>query len=60
MILGSFFQATGDYHSSMHAFKQARITLDGPERAGKQPESAMMIYKLGFVTFLDKKYPEAE
>ncbi|KAM0429820.1 hypothetical protein ACHAPT_006426, partial [Fusarium lateritium] len=60
LILGMFLQESGDISGSEHAFGEARDWLDKPGRAEKSPQMAMMIYKLGYMTYIKKDFLKAE
>ncbi|KAI1132762.1 hypothetical protein F5Y10DRAFT_292436 [Nemania abortiva] len=49
LVLGNFFLGRKQYDDASAAYIKARDILNGEGRAGKQPATAMVLYKLGAI-----------
>ena len=59
LVLGNALLQQGLYDQARAAYTDAYNTLAAPGKAAKQPAVAMVLYKLGYVDYLQKRYTNA-
>ena len=59
LVLGNYFLKLGQFRAASEAYCSARDTLNAEGRAGNQPATAMVIYKLGLTAYRESNYEVA-
>ncbi|RWA10872.1 hypothetical protein EKO27_g4237 [Xylaria grammica] len=59
LVLGNLYVKLDKYDEASAAYATARDTLSDEGRASKQPATAMVLYKLGYVAYKKSQYPDA-
>jgi cytochrome c-type biogenesis protein CcmH/NrfG len=59
LVLGNLYLELKRYDDAGVAYATARDTLSADGRASKQPATAMVLYKLGYVAYQKSQFSEA-